>query len=196
MTSAAKVPSTASIRYAAALMDLAQDHKSLDGIEKDLNAIQAMLSDSQDFSTLTNSPLISKSQQQKGLTAIADKAKFQELTKNFMGVLVQNGRLNILTDIISAFDSELSQRRGEITVNATLAQDMSPQQKKSLQDSISKNIGAKITLKIKIDPEILGGMILTVGSKMIDDSVARKLERLQAAMSKQSNENPVNLKEA
>lgn len=196
MTSATKVPSTASLRYAAALIDLAEENKSLDKIAKDLNELQSMISNSDDLNMLITSPLLSKAQQDKALAAIAKKAKFQKLTVNFIGVLTENGRLSILSDIINAFEAELATRRGEITVNATVAQDMSEKQKKALQTAISKSIGADVTVKTTVEPSILGGMIVTVGSQMIDDSVARKLERLKAAMGKQSNENLVNVKEA
>ena len=197
MSSAANASSALSIRYAGALIDLAQQNKALDKVEKDLSDLRAMLGDSADLSLFINSPLIGKDKQEQAILAIADKAKFQDLTKNFLGTLAKNSRLVALPGILTAFQREISKRRGEVSVNVQVAQDMSPKQQKALQDAIAKSIGTEVQLNITVEPAILGGLIVTVGSYMIDDSVARKLERLQATMSKQANENiVVNIKEA
>ncbi len=196
MTSAAKASSAVATRYAVALIDLAEDKKNLSKVEKDLQELRSMIESSDDLSVLIRSPLVGKAQQEKALAALATKAKFQDLTQNFLGTLAQNARLSALEGIIAAFHAEISRRRGEVNVQVQVAQDMSAKQKKSLQDTISKTVGSDVTLDVRVDPSILGGMIVTVGSQMIDDSVARKLERLQAAMSKQSNQNLVNVKEA
>ena len=196
MTSAAKASSAVATRYAVALIDLAEDKKNLSKVEKDLTELRSMIESSDDLSVLIRSPLVGKAQQEKALAALATKAKFQDLTQNFLGTLAQNARLSALEGIIAAFHAEISRRRGEVNVQVQVAQDMSAKQKKSLQDTISKTVGSDVTLDVRVDPSILGGMIVTVGSQMIDDSVARKLERLQAAMSKQSNQNLVNVKEA
>ncbi len=189
--------SAVSFRYAIALMDLAEEAKKLDKVEKDLSDLRSMISASADLSRLIRSPLVNAGKRGAALQALAEKAKFQDLTRNFLGVLSENGRLNALESIIEAFYGELSKRRGEITVNVQTAQDLSAKQQKALQDTISKAVGSEVFLHAKVEPGILGGMIVTVGSQMIDDSVARKLERLKAAMSKQSNENVVtNIKEA
>ena len=92
-------------------------------------------------------------------------------------------------NIISTVRTELSKRRGEITVKVETAQDLTPAQLKALQEALAKGVGAKISIQAKVEPSIMGGMIVTVGSQMIDDSVRHKLERLKAAMAKQANEN-------
>lgn len=196
MTSSVKASSAVASRYAVALIDLAEEKKKLDKVEKDLGELAAMIKGSQDLSLLIRSPLAGKMQQEKAMAALSAKAKFQDLTQNFIGVLARNGRLNALESVIEAFFVETSKRRGEVSVNVQVAQDLSAAQKKALEAAISKTVSSDVMLDIKVEPAILGGMIVTVGSQMIDDSVARKLERLQAAMSKQSNENQVNLKEA
>ena len=195
MTSATKASSTVSARYAVALIDLAQAAKTLDKVEQDLAALKTMIESSPDLSLVIRSPRISRVKSEQALMAIADKAKFNDLTRNFIGVLCQNRRLNALSAIIDAFYVELSRRRGEVTVNVQTAQDMTEKQLKALQDAIAKGIGADVSIKASVEPSIMGGMIVTVGSQMIDDSVARKLERLKAAMSKQSNENFTSKKE-
>ena len=196
MTSAVKASSTVASRYAVALIELAEQAKAVKAVEKDLNELSSMIESSADLSVMIRSPLAGSAQQAKALLALANKAKFSDLTKNFLGVLAQNGRVNALEAIIKAFSAELSKRRGEISVTVQVAQDMSAAQKKSLEAAIAKTVGSDVLLDVRVEPSILGGMIVTVGSQMIDDSVARKLERLQAAMSKQSNENLMNLKEA
>ncbi|MCB1533061.1 MAG: F0F1 ATP synthase subunit delta [Alphaproteobacteria bacterium] len=191
-----KASSTVASRYAVALIELAEQAKAVKAVEKDLNELSSMIESSADLSVMIRSPLAGSAQQAKALLALANKAKFSDLTKNFLGVLAQNGRVNALEAIIKAFSAELSKRRGEISVTVQVAQDMSAAQKKSLEAAIAKTVGSDVLLDVRVEPSILGGMIVTVGSQMIDDSVARKLERLQAAMSKQSNENLMNLKEA
>lgn len=189
MTASKKASSTVSKRYASALLDLALEKKRLDKVASDLNDLQSMVAESSMLSILIHSPLVSKAQKANGLMAIAEKAGFDKLTKNFLGVLIHNGRLSALGAVIAAFEYAIAQQRGEITVNVEVAQDMSKEQQAELQKTISKAIGSDVTLKLKVEPSILGGMIVTVGSHMVDDSVARKLERLQAAMSRQSNIN-------
>lgn len=189
MSSATKVSSTAAIRYAAALLDLAQKKKSLDTVSSDLKELQNMIKGSDDLTLLIASPLFNKKQKQSAMMALAEQAGFDALTKNFLNVLIANTRLGALGQIIKAFDKEAARRRGELTVDVKVAQKLSAAQEKDLQDKISKSVGAKVTLNVKVEPGIIGGMIVTVGSQMIDDSVARKLERLKSAMSKQANTN-------
>lgn len=195
MTSATKASSPVSLRYAVALMDLAQEGEKLDKVEKDLASLRSMIKDSPELAQLIRSPLTNRGKCEAALQAIGQKAGFQDLTNNFLGVLCRNGRLNALESVIDAFDRELSARRGEVEVNVQTAQKLSDAQLKTLQDTIAKSVGAEVLVKAKVEPSILGGMIVTVGSHMIDDSVARKLERLKSAMGRQSNENFTSKKE-
>lgn len=114
--------------------------------------------------------------------ALGEKAGFQDITRKFIGVLVQNRRLYALEGILSAFRADLARRRGEVSVSVEVAQDLSEKQKKELQSALSKAVGAEVSVRVVVEPDILGGMIVTVGSRMIDDSVRRKLERLKAAV--------------
>jgi F-type H+-transporting ATPase subunit delta len=176
-------------RYAAALIDLAQDSGKTDAIARNLAELAAMVKGSPELQLLARSPSFSRESQYKGIAALADKAGFEQLTKNFLNVLVQNRRLGALTSIIAAFQEELAKRRGEITVQVETAQDLTPTQLKSLQESLSKGMEREVTIRAKVEPAIMGGMIVTVGSQMIDDSVRRKLERLKQAMGRQANQN-------
>lgn len=177
-------------RYAGALIDLAQETGKLDAVAKDLDSLSAMITNSPELSYLVTSAGMSQKSQIAGLTGIAEKAGFSPLTKNFLNVLIQNRRLSALPGIIASFQEETARRRGEVTVQVETAQDLTPAQLKSLQDALAKGMGRDVSIRAKVEPSILGGMIVTVGSRMIDDSVRRKLERLKAAMGRQANQNP------
>lgn len=182
-------------RYAGALIDLAEKAKSVSKVQKDLRDIEAMIAGSPELGRVISSPLISQQKQEKVMTDIAAKAKLQKLTKNFLGVLVQNRRLNALVGVIKVYNKLVSARSGEVSVRVQTAQKLTATQEKDFQKKISSAIGSDVLVETVVAPEILGGMIVTVGSYMIDDSVRRKLERLSSALKKGSNQNTVNLKE-
>ncbi len=176
-------------RYATALIELAEESSLMDKIEKDLNELSMMVGSSADLAALIVSPALGVNQQEAAMIALADKAGFQNMTKSFIGVLVRNRRLNALVSVIDAVNDELSVRRGEVVAEVQTAQKLSDAQAKALQEALSSSIGRSVQLNARVEPSILGGMIVTVGSQMIDDSVARKLERLKGAMSSQANQN-------
>lgn len=189
MTSATQSSGLVANRYIKALIDLAEEAKAVPAVESDFSDLAAMIESSEDFRHLIRSPLIPAGKQDAAVEALAKKAKFHALTVNFLKTLVANRRLNILEATVGEFAREVSKRRGEIEVIVETAQDLSAKQIKALQDALKKSTGAEISLKAKVEPSILGGMIVTVGSHMIDDSVRRKLEKLKVAMSTSSNEN-------
>lgn len=193
MSSSTQASSAVSIRYAAALIDLAHDSKIVGKVEKDIQELDRMIAASEDLQKLLASPLVGTEGRIKAMSEIAKKAKFQKLTQNFLGLVSENNRTNALQGIIKAFHKELSKRRGEVNAEVQTAVALSAKQTKALQDMISKSVGSTVSLQASVNPDILGGMIVTVGSQMIDDSIARKLERLRVRMGKQANQN--NLKE-
>lgn len=176
-------------RYATALIELAEESKVLDKVEKDIIDLLAMVQGSADLASMIASPVLAMKQQEAAILAVADKAKFQDITKKFLGVLVRNRRLGALVSIIEAAQRGIAARRGEVVADVQTAQAMTAAQAKALQDALSKSMGCNVQLNARVEPGILGGMIVTVGSQMIDDSVARKLERLQGVMSRQANQN-------
>jgi F-type H+-transporting ATPase subunit delta len=182
------------VRYATALLDMAEEAKSIESVEKDLLELEKMILASEDLQSLLQNPLIGQEKQEKALSAIADKAKFNKLTKNFLGVLAQNRRLSAALGIVGAVRKELYKRRGEVEAKVQTAYALSASQTKTLQQELSKVMGSNVTLEVEVDKDLLGGMIVTVGSTMIDDSVRRKLEKLGRAMGASSNEN-IQLKE-
>lgn len=189
MAALKRVSSVVTSRYAKAVLNLATEKKLIEKFESDISDLKTMLDESDDLINVLANPRIAKDVQSKLVAEIAKKAKFQQLTINFLNVLIENRRLNALMPIIKAVQAEIALRRGERLAVVTVAQDMTPKQRKDLQDSLSKSTGANVMLEVKVDESILGGMIVTLDSQMIDDSVIRKLERLKIAMGRGVNQN-------
>lgn len=176
-------------RYASALVDTAVNAKSLEAVEQDLKDFEAMIAGSNDLQNLIRSPLFNRVQQAAAMAAIADKAKFNPVTRNFLQLLADNRRLNIVSAVISAVKDSIQKRRGEMSAQVQVAYPLTDEQRKALQDALSKATGRTVDINLSVNKDLIGGMIVTVGSKMIDDSVKRKLERLERAMKSQSNQN-------
>lgn len=176
-------------RYASALLDMAAESKAIETIEKDMTDLSSMMAASPDLKAFIQNPLIGRGQHKRILSSLAEKAGFQALTRNFLGVLAHNRRLPILASVMTAFREELRRRRGEVQARVQTAYALSPAQTKTLQDELSKAMGSRVTLDVEVNKDLLGGMVVTVGSRMIDDSVRRKLERLKRSMSAGSNQN-------
>lgn len=191
MSSATSVSSVVTSRYAKAILDLATEKKKIEQIESDMKDLGAMLEASGELRALVNDPRISKAKQQDVVKALVSKAKLQDITSNFLNVLIENRRLNILDAVIKRVHQDLAKMRGERVAKIKVAQDMSAKQRQELEASLAKASGSAVTLDIQVDPSLLGGMVITLDSRMIDDSVAGKLERLKLAMSRGSNENQV-----
>ena len=179
----------AALRYATALVDIAAETGKIDAVEKDLNDLEAMIAASDDLQTLIHSPLLSRGQQQEAVQAIAAKAKFQDITSNFLALLAQNRRLNMLVAMINAVRMDISRRRGEISAYVQSASKLTPAQEKALQESLAKAVGQAVAVNVEVKEDLIGGLVVTVGSQMIDDSVKRKLERLKIAMKSNANNN-------
>ncbi len=170
-------------RYAGSLLDMAEDKKIVEKVESDIETLKAMMLESQDLVDALVTPLVSKKEKQDVLLALAKKAKMQGLTSNFLGVLADNGRVFMIREIIRGFEQMLRERRGQVDANVESAVALTPAQTKKLQEELSKAMGSSVALNVSVNEDLLGGMVVTVGSKMIDDSVRRKLERLQLTMS-------------
>jgi F-type H+-transporting ATPase subunit delta len=186
----------AALRYATALVEIAADSKNIDSVEQDLNDLEAMMAGSEDLQNLIKSPLMSRQQQHNAIVAVAEKAKFQVITANFLCLLAQNRRLNMLSSIINAVRMEFSKMRGEVSAHVASAFKLSPEQEKALQESLTKAMGQTVAVKVDVQEDLIGGMVVTVGSQIIDDSVKRKLERLKIAMKSNANNNADDMKVA
>lgn len=169
-------------RYALALLELADDKKELDTVAADLRGLKQVLAESEDLRRLVGSPLYSREQQSKAISAILEKASVHELTRRFVLVVTENRRLFVLSDIIDVYLAELSRRRGEVTAKVISATDLSDTQQQALTEALKKSMGSKVQVDVTVDPGLIGGMIVKVGSRMIDSSLRSKLQRLQLAM--------------
>ncbi len=176
-------------RYASALLDLAEDKKAVTDVEKDMGYLAEMFENFSDFRSVFDSPGFGESERMNAIQAVAQKAKFHKLTNNFLGMLVQNHRTQAVHDIVVAFFQEAARRNDTIEADVEVAQELNAKQAKALHESLKKSFGKDVNIQIKINPEIIGGLIVTVGSFMVDHSVRRKLERLKAAMAGHSNQN-------
>lgn len=173
---------TIASRYATALIETSHDAGALAVVESNLNELAAMMDSSADLTALVSSPVYGRESVTGAVQELARKAGFHQLTINFLGVLAVNGRLNRLPHILEAFAFEVSKRKGEVRAQVRTAFPLSAEQERALQDALKKSVGFKVQLEMSVDREILGGMIVTIGSRMIDDSVKSKLEALRRAM--------------
>lgn len=170
-------------RYASALFELADNAKSLDQVAQDLTSFRTMANESPDLSRLLASPVIGRDAQSKALLAILDAAGIKGLTRSFVGTVAANGRARELIAMATAFLAELASRRGETTASVTSAVPLSPQQLEQLSNTLRSVLGgAKVSIDARVEPEILGGLVVKVGSRLFDSSIRSKLQRLQLAM--------------
>jgi len=169
-------------RYAKALFDLADEAKQLDAVADDLRGLGTVIDESEDLRRLVRSPVISRADQGKAMTAVLDKMDVSDLTRRFVGYAAANRRLFALKQIIKAYLTELATRRGEVTADVTSAKALSDAQIAAVEDALKKAMGGKVAVEHHVDPSLIGGLIVKVGSRMIDTSVATQLQRLKLAM--------------
>ena len=169
-------------RYARAIFELADADKLLDRVVEDLGRLDAMIRSSDDLTRLVRSPVISRADQTRAMTAIMEKAGMDGLTRRFVGMVARNRRLFALSDMIAAFLHLVAARRGEVTADVTSAIELTDGEHQSLGATLKKAIGAKVAVTAHVDPTLLGGLIVKVGSRMVDSSLGTKLQRLRLAM--------------
>lgn len=169
-------------RYAAALFDLARDEGAADEVESELNALKSLIGTSDDLRAFLKSPVYDRADQEAAITALADKAGFSVLTSNFLKLAASNRRLFVVGDMIAAYNSLAAKARGEISAVATSAAPMSDEQVKALRMEIETMVGKAVNLQTRVDADLLGGLIVKVGSRMIDSSLRTKLNKLKTVM--------------
>lgn len=169
-------------RYAAALFELAEEHNALDQVAADLKAFRDMAAASDDLIRLLRSPVIGRDAQVRAITAVADKAGFSDLTRRFLGMVAGNRRLFSVDGMIGAFLAHLAAKRGEVTATVSAAAPLSDAQLSSLTETLKAAVGSKVAIDVHVDPSLLGGLVVRVGSRMIDNSLRTKLQHLQLAM--------------
>lgn len=169
-------------RYATALFELAQEAKAVDQVGADLANFQALMDESDDLKRLVRSPVFSAEDQISALEALCAQAQITSLAVNFIKLVAQNRRLFVLADMIKAYRTLVAQSKGEITAEVTSADALSSKHLADLKAAIKASVGQDVQLSTRVDPAILGGLIVKVGSRMVDNSLKTKLQNLKIAM--------------
>jgi len=181
---AAEDPSVSGVsgRYATALFELARDEKSIDAVKADLDRFDAMLAESTDLKRLVRSPVFSADTQLKALIAVLDKAGITGIAANFLKVLTRNRRLFAITDVIRAFRALVAKFKGEASADVTVAERLSDRNLDALKTALKSVTGKDVALNVKVDPSIIGGLVVKLGSRMVDSSLRTKLNSIKHAM--------------
>ncbi|MDJ0643428.1 MAG: F0F1 ATP synthase subunit delta [Erythrobacter sp.] len=169
-------------RYASALFELASENGTVTAVESDLEALGAALSESDDFAVATSNPQLSRGEQGQAVAAVASHLQLSALTTNFLGVLAGNRRLSKLPDMIGAFKMIATAQRGEVSATVTSAHPLSDEQLSTLKNKLTAREGRTVMLESSVDPDLLGGLVVTIGSQRIDASIRTRLNSLSQAM--------------
>ena len=169
-------------RYATALFGLARDENQIDAVTRSLDSLEAAMNQSADFRALTSSPLIGRGEAGKAIRALTPALGVDPITAKFLGVLADNGRLSELKPVISAARQLAAGHRGETTAEVTSAHPLGDDQVARLKTNLKARLGRDVTIDAKVDPTLLGGLVVRLGSQMIDASIKTKLNTLALAM--------------
>ena len=169
-------------RYALALFELARDGKALDSVATSLATLKGAMADSADLKALTTSPVIGRTAAGKAIAAVAASLGLDSLTTQFLGVLAQNRRLAQIPNAIRAFETLLSAHKGEVRAEVTSAFPLGKAQATALEKQLKARAGRDVALDLKVDPAIMGGLVVKLGSQMIDSSIRTRLNTLAQAM--------------
>lgn len=169
-------------RYATALFELAREEKQIESVETSLSRLRAALDQSDDFRTLTTSPVVSREEAAKGIAATANALALDPITTRFLGVLAQNRRLGQLPMVIRNFRMLAARHRGETTAEVTSAHPLDDTQVAQLKTQLRQRVGRDVAVELNVDPTILGGLVVRIGSQMIDSSIRTRLNSLAHAM--------------
>ena len=169
-------------RYATALFELARDEKSIDAVLADLDNFDAMLGESEDLRRLVKSPVFAADAQIRALTAVLEKAGIGGISANFLKVLAANRRLFAVADVTGVFRALVARFRGEATADVTAAEALSDKNLDALKAALKSVTGKNVTLNVKVDPAIIGGLVVKLGSRMVDSSLRTKLNSIKHAM--------------
>lgn len=169
-------------RYASALFELAREQGELDAVDQDLGKFQAMLDQSADMKRLVNSPAFAAEDQDRALKAVMDWASVGATTSNFLRVVARNRRLFAAEDMIKSFRQQLALHKGEMAAEVQSALPLTNDQLAALKDKLQSTYGKAVRLSTKVDPSLLGGLIVKVGSRMFDSSLKTKLTNLKVVL--------------
>jgi len=169
-------------RYAAALFELADEENALETVERDLEALRASIDASPELQRVLRSPVVAREELSAAMAAILDKQGAAQLTKNVVGLMGENRRLFALRGLITAFMAKLAERRGEMTAEVASAVPLDGEQERRLRAEIEAALGKAVKLETRVEPALLGGLLVKVGSRMIDSTLRTKLNRMKTMM--------------
>ncbi len=182
MGTSGAIQASLSGRYASALFDLAREAKSIESVEVSLTALKGMIAGSDVLKRLTTSPMVSRSQAVAAIQAVAAALDLDTLTANFLGVLAANRRLSRTVEMIDAFFALAAAHRGEASATVTTAHPLDESQRAALKAKLKARLGRDVSIDLNVDPAILGGLIVKIGSQLIDASIRTKLNTLATVM--------------
>ena len=169
-------------RYATALFELALESKAVDQVQADLKAFNAMVSSSPDLTRLVRSPVFSADDQAKALIAVLDKAGIKGIAANFLRVVAANRRLFAAQQMIRGFNALVARHKGEVTAEVTVAEQLNDARMNEIRDALKAVTGKDVQVDVTVDPSIIGGLVVKLGSRMVDSSLRTKLNSIKHAM--------------
>ena len=169
-------------RYATALFELALDNKAVDAVKADLDRFDALVGESADLARLVRSPVFGADEQARALTAVLDKAAIGGLTAQFLKLVVAKRRLFAVREMIRGYRAMVARHHGEVTAQVTVAETLSEAHRAAITDALKSVTGKDVGLDVKVDPAIIGGLVVKLGSRMVDSSLRTKLNSIKHAM--------------
>ncbi|MFQ6549262.1 F0F1 ATP synthase subunit delta [Aestuariibius sp. 2305UL40-4] len=182
MSETASISTGIAGRYASAIFELTQEQKSLDTLEKDVDALSAAVDESDDLKQLLTSPIYSRDQQEKAIGAVAEKMGLSATMTNTLRLMAQNRRLFVVPALIAQLREKIANAKGEITADVVAAKALTKAQSDKLVKVLKERFGSDIKLNSSVDESLIGGLVVKVGSKMIDTSIRSRLDALQNTM--------------
>ena len=169
-------------RYATALFELALERDATEQIERDLDAIRELVGGSDDLERVVRSLTLSRAEQAKALDAVLERLGSSQYVRNFVALLARNRRVFLLTEMIAAFQAKLAEHRGEVSAEVTSAVPLKPNHLDAVREALRAIVGRDVALETTVDPSLIGGLTVRVGSRMLDNSLRTKLQNLELAM--------------
>ena len=182
MSEPASISTGIAARYATAVFDLAKETKKLAAVEGDLNSLEGALNDSADFSNLLSSPIYSREEQGAAIAALAKKMKLSPITTKALSLMAAKRRLFVVPQLVKALRERIAEDKGEVSAEVVSAKALTKAQADKLAKTLKARFGKTVTINASVDESLIGGLVVKVGSKMIDTSIRSKLGSLQNAM--------------
>ncbi|MBA84910.1 F0F1 ATP synthase subunit delta [Thalassobius sp. S69A] len=182
MSEPASISSGIAARYATAIFEIAKESNALADLETNVTDLGAVLSESSDLQSMILSPMISREDQGAAVAAIADKMGLMPVLKNGLSVMAEKRRLFVLPALLSALQAQIAEEKGEVTAEVTSAKALTKTQAEKLAKTLTARVGKTVKINAAVDEDLIGGLVVKVGSKMIDTSIRSKLNSLQNAM--------------